>query len=147
MLLAFSRLGILARGGVRPPKVQIHGLGRRSKSSSKSKDSVSPEKQRPDIQGSYFYHGHHSDARPKADPIDIPTLSWYQRLGPLTRFFGWYDRRQTRNPYVTQLISSLLVYFIGDQLAQGAGGEAYDGKRTLRHLAIGATISLPGYKW
>jgi len=146
MLLASSRLGVLARGGlgVKSQKIQIHGLGRRSKSSSKAKDSVAPQTQR---SSTYSHHDKHSNAQPKADSIDIATLFWYRRLGPVTRFFDWYDRRQTRNPYVTQLLSSLLVYFVGDRLAQGAGGEAYDGKRTLRHLTIGAIISLPGYKW
>jgi hypothetical protein len=144
MLLAFSRVGVLARVGLKPQKVQIRGLGRLSKSSSKTKDSVPPLTQQ---SPTYSHHDKHSDAPPTAAPIDIPTLFWYQRLGPATRFFTWYDRRQTRNPYVTQLISSLLVYFVGDQLAQGAGGEAYDGKRTLRHLTIGAVSSLPGYRW
>lgn len=144
MLPALSRLGVLARAGLKPQKIHIHGLGRRSKSSSQAKDPVSPPTQR---SPTYSRHDKNTDARPKAAPIDIPTLLWYQRLGLMTKFFGWYDRRQTRNPYVTQLLSSLLVYFIGDQLAQGAGGEAYDGKRTLRHLTIGAIISLPGYKW
>jgi hypothetical protein len=144
MLPAFSRVGVLARAGLKPQRVHIHGLGRRSKSSPQAKDSISPQ---PQQSPTYSLHNKHPSAQPKAAPIDIPTLLWYQRLGPVTRFFGWYDRRQKRNPYVTQLLSSLLVYFIGDQLAQGAGREAYDGKRTMRHLTIGAIISLPGYKW
>lgn len=48
---------------------------------------------------------------------------------------------------MTQLFSSLIIWFIGDQLAQGVGGEPYDGKRTLRHLTTGAIVSLPVYKW
>jgi len=80
-------------------------------------------------------------------PIDIPTLLWYQRLGPVTNFFSWFHRTQEKRPYTVQIATSLTVYLFGDLLAQDIGGEDYDPKRTLRMLTIGAIASVPGYKW
>lgn len=83
----------------------------------------------------------------EATPIDIPTLLWYQRLGPVTNFFSWFHRTQEKRPYTVQIATSLTVYLFGDLLAQDIGGEDYDPKRTLRMLTIGAIASVPGYKW
>jgi hypothetical protein len=80
-------------------------------------------------------------------PIDIPTLLWYQRLGPITNFFSWFHRTQEKRPYTVQIATTLTVYLFGDLLAQDIGGEDYDSKRTLRMLTIGAIASVPGYKW
>lgn len=94
-----------------------------------------------------------SSARPtnlenaEATPIDIPTLLWYQRLGPVTSFFRWFHRTQQKRPYTVQISTSLTVYLFGDLLAQDIGGEQYDPKRTLRMLTIGTVASVPGYKW
>lgn len=130
--------------------LRISGLGRRN-AASVTKDSKTPtevQAQKADstrLDNSQL--GVRSDAKSKVDSVDAPSLSWHQQLGPVTNFFAWYDRTQTRSPYLTQFFSSLLVYFIGDQLAQGVGGEAYDGKRTLRHILIGAISSVPAYRW
>jgi hypothetical protein len=123
------------------------GLGRRSASSYNSKESGPAQTQRTHSRRPNPRNGNRSDSQVNADVFHVPSLLWYQRLGPATRFFGWYDRTQTKNPYMTQLFSSLLIYLFGDQLAQGVGGEPYDGKRTLRHITIGAIMSLPGYRW
>jgi hypothetical protein len=128
-------------------KAPRSSLGRRSASPPNSKESGLAQTQRKDSGRPDPQNGNRSDAQVKADTIHAPSLLWYQRLGPATRFFGWYDRTQTKNPYMTQLFSSLLIYLFGDQLAQGVGGEPYDGKRTLRHITIGAIMSLPGYRW
>lgn len=80
-------------------------------------------------------------------PVDIPGVLWYQRLGPVTNFFRWFHRTQSKRPYTVQVSTSLTVYLIGDLLAQDIGGERYDPKRTLRMLTIGAIASIPGYKW
>lgn len=82
------------------------------------------------------------------EPIDIPSnVSWYRRLGPVTRFFGWFHGTQQRRPLTVQLCTSTTIYLCGDLLAQDIGGEPYDGNRTLRMLTIGAVASIPGYKW
>ena len=144
----FGRAGSL-RAVLKPQKVRISSLGRRGESSSKTENTITSHNRRADTErGTHLRNGaqSHSEQR-EADPIEMPSFLWHQRLGALSGFFGWYDRTQSQSPYWTQLFSSLLVFFIGDQLAQGVGGEPYDGKRTLRHLAIGASISLPGYKW
>jgi len=84
----------------------------------------------------------------KDEPIDIPSpQSWYQRLGPVTHFFGWFHRTQGKRPLTVQLCTSTFIYLCGDLLAQDIGGEQYDGQRTLRMITIGAVASIPGYKW
>ena len=85
--------------------------------------------------------------KPKDEPIDIPTSLWYQRLGPVTDFFSWFHRTQSKRPLTVQVCTSLTVYLCGDLLAQEIGGEKYDSRRTLRMLTIGAVASIPGYKW
>lgn len=55
---------------------------------------------------------------------------------------------------MTQLSSTLTIYFLGDlsaQLVSGTGNEdddsAYQPARGLRALVIGGIISIPNYKW
>lgn len=80
--------------------------------------------------------------------IDVPSPLWYYRhLGPVKNFVTWFSRMQRRRPLTVGLMTSLTTYFCGDILAQEIGREEYDGKRTLRMLAIGALASVPGYKW
>ncbi len=86
------------------------------------------------------------------DPVPVPntvaTLPLWQRLGPLTRLAEAYARAQRRRPYVTQLCSSLAIYFCADLSAQRMGGKGYyDPSRTARSLLIGAISSIPSYKW
>jgi hypothetical protein len=87
------------------------------------------------------------EVAPKVTPIDIPTVFWYHRLGPVTNFFGWFHRTQTKRPYTVQLGTSVAIYLFGDLAAQEVGGEQYDGYRTLRMMTIGALGSIPGYRW
>jgi hypothetical protein len=77
---------------------------------------------------------------------------------------------QQRRPYRTQLISSLVIYFIGDLVAQSIApadskephdmaddaaekgwvqewGDNRDWARTGRALIIGGLSSIPSYKW
>jgi hypothetical protein len=77
---------------------------------------------------------------------------------------------QQRRPYRTQLISSLVIYFIGDLVAQSIApdesnqvlevvddaaekgwvqewSDNRDWARTGRALAIGGLSSIPSYKW
>ena len=47
-------------------------------------------------------------------PNNVPTLPFWQRLGPLTRAAQAYGRAQRKRPYTTQLCSSLVIYFCSD---------------------------------
>jgi protein Mpv17 len=50
-------------------------------------------------------------------PQSIPGPSWLW-LDPIIEPFRAYGRVQQRRPYRTQLISSLVIYFVGDMVAQ-----------------------------
>lgn len=76
-----------------------------------------------------------------------PVPALWERLGPLTRFFRWYGKRNAQRPYLTQFLSSLVIFCAGDLAAQYFGGEEYDYKRTLRILAISAGSSIIIFKW
>lgn len=80
-----------------------------------------------------------------AAPVPAPSL--WERLGPLTRFFRWYGKSNAQRPYLTQFLSSLVIFCTGDLVAQYLGGEEYDYKRTLRILAISAGSSIIIFKW
>jgi hypothetical protein len=88
-------------------------------------------------------------------------------LEPVIEPFRAYGRVQQRRPYITQLVSSLVIYFVGDLVAQsitapeeeeveeekGERGwvqqwsEDRDWARTGRALMIGGISSIPSYKW
>ncbi|KUI56527.1 Protein SYM1 [Cytospora mali] len=72
--------------------------------------------------------------------------AFWERLGPLTQFFRWYGKSNTQRPYLTQFLSSLVIFCTGDLAAQYFGGEEYDYKRTLRVLAISAGSSIIIFK-
>jgi protein Mpv17 len=103
-------------------------------------------------------------------PQSIPGPSWLW-LDPIIEPFRAYGRVQQRRPYRTQLISSLVIYFVGDLVAQNIAqpatppeeqepteeaeekgwvqqwSEERDWARTGRALAIGGISSIPSYKW
>jgi hypothetical protein len=85
------------------------------------------------------------------DPIPVAAtvapLSFWQKLGPLTRAAEAYARAQRKRPYVTQVSAAMFIYLCGDISAQRMSGKEYDYKRTLRSLVIGATAAIPNYKW
>ncbi|KAF2018288.1 hypothetical protein BU24DRAFT_322817, partial [Aaosphaeria arxii CBS 175.79] len=103
--------------------------------------------------------------------IPGPTWLW---LEPIYEPFRAYGRAQRRRPYMTQFLSSLTVYFVGDLVAQSIGkapaeeeevsdssaaeedeskgwvvdwAEDRDWARTVRALLIGGFSAVPGYKW
>ncbi len=95
----------------------------------------------------------------------IPGPSWLW-LEPVIEPFRAYGRVQQRKPYLTQLVSSLVIYFVGDLVAQGIAekevvleeegeergwvqswSEDRDWARTGRALVIGGISSIPSYKW
>lgn len=99
----------------------------------------------------------------------IPGPNWLW-LEPIYEPFRAYGRVQRRRPYMTQFVSSLVIYLVGDFVAQSIGPtpapeeaveEADDGEkgwvqawaterdweRTGRALLIGGAAAVPGYKW
>ncbi|CAN9089232.1 unnamed protein product [Alternaria alternata] len=111
----------------------------------------------------------HAGGRPTETARSIPGPSWLW-LDPIIEPFRAYGRVQQRRPYRTQLISSLVIYFIGDLVAQSIApdesnqvlevvddaaekgwvqewSDNRDWARTGRALAIGGLSSIPSYKW
>lgn len=99
----------------------------------------------------------------------IPGPSWLW-LEPIYEPFRAYGRVQQRRPYMTQFISSLVIYFVGDVVAQSIGpsevavdvveeeeteergwvqawAQERDWARTGRALLIGGLAAVPGYNW
>lgn len=88
-------------------------------------------------------------------------------MEPVIEPFRAYGRVQQRRPYITQLVSSLIIYFVGDLVAQSITApeekeveedkeergwvqqwsEDRDWARTGRALMIGGISSIPSYKW
>ncbi|KAI2628344.1 hypothetical protein GGS21DRAFT_238914 [Xylaria nigripes] len=103
----------------------------------------------------------------KSVPIPVPNvvapLSFWQRLGPITRAGQAYARAQRARPWVVQVASVLVIYGCADFGAQlmssgsqnkaceGEGAEEserkHDWARTARSLAIGGGAAIPGYLW
>jgi protein Mpv17 len=72
-------------------------------------------------------------------------MGWIE---PLKEPFRAYGRMQHRSPYITQLSTTLVIYFLGDLSAQMVSSdEPYDPSRGLRALIIGGFSSIPSYKW
>ncbi|KAJ4990714.1 Mpv17/PMP22 family protein [Stagonosporopsis vannaccii] len=114
----------------------------------------------------------HNASKPQnpsaAPPTTIPGPAWLW-LEPVIEPFRAYGRVQQRKPYLTQLVSSLVIYFVGDLVAQGIAepehkesdegedkdergwvqewSEDRDWARTGRALVIGGISSIPSYKW
>lgn len=98
----------------------------------------------------------------------IPGPNWLW-LEPIYEPFRAYGRVQRRRPYLTQFVSSLVIYLVGDFVAQSLGpsveaesvegeeevekgwvqawAEERDWARTGRALLIGGAAAVPGYKW
>lgn len=77
----------------------------------------------------------------------LAPLPVWQRLGVLSKGIQAYGRSQTKRPYATQFVASLVIYLLGDLSAQNIGGDEYDPYRTLRALVISACSSIQTYKW
>ena len=110
--------------------------------------------------------------------IQLPGQHWlWTPLQPLSYPINAYTRATKRRPYLTQFISSLVIYFLGDlssqhiqqlvpappidasaatQIPTTSGStqastlttqSTYDLHRSVRALIIGGTISIPSYLW
>ena len=73
------------------------------------------------------------------------SLSRYSR--PFSLFFKWYAGQQRVRPFLTQLWTFPIIYFVGDLTAQMIGNDDYDFHRTLRAMITGAAVSYPSYRW
>ena len=112
---------------------------------------LSPSKRR--LTSSNNNNGKVKEAPDNSDKI-IPTPNgeasislFWRRLGPVKEAFQSYGRIQKRRPYATQVTTATVIYLFGDLSAQYIGGEAYDSKRTVRNVIIGAICSIPVYRW
>jgi protein Mpv17 len=92
--------------------------------------------------------GTSSKADSAAKTIPGPAYFWLDSLSAPLRA---YARAQYRRPYLTQLISTLVIYLLGDLSAQSLTpadpNEPYSPARTLRALIIGGLAAIPGYRW
>jgi hypothetical protein len=90
-------------------------------------------------------------AKAEETPIPVPgtvvPLSFWQKLGPLTRAGEAYGRAQRRRPWVTQTATAVVIYLCADISAQRMSGKEYDPKRTARSMFIGALAAIPNYTW
>ncbi|KAG8629038.1 hypothetical protein KVT40_002903 [Elsinoe batatas] len=97
---------------------------------------------------------------PPGRTIPGPSWAWIE---PLAVPFRAYGRMQNRSPYMTQLSSSLVIYFLGDLSAQLVAYHPptpseslgidprqdymYAPERGLRAMLIGGLSSIPSYHW
>ncbi|KUI68521.1 Protein SYM1 [Cytospora mali] len=96
-----------------------------------------------------------SKPEPDAPTKEIPTpnmvptvdVPFWLRLGPLTRSVQAYGRAQRKRPWITQLCTSLTIYFFADLSAQRINGKEYDPERTCRSIIIGGISSIPSFEW
>lgn len=83
-------------------------------------------------------------------PKTIPGPSWLY-LEQLQTPFRHYTRFHQRRPNLTQLLSGIIIYFLGDASAQriqsSSPDDGYDPVRAARTTLIGALASVPAYKW
>jgi hypothetical protein len=80
------------------------------------------------------------------------TGSYWAWFEPIKVPFRTYGTMQKRSPLMTQLDTSLVIYFLGDLCAQSVQSsffseEKYEPIRSVRALIIGGLSSIPSYKW
>jgi protein Mpv17 len=89
-----------------------------------------------------------STAESASKTIPGPAYFWLDSLStPLQA----YARAHAKRPYLTQFLSTLIIYLLGDLSAQklvpASPDEPYSPMRTFRALIIGGLASIPGYRW
>jgi protein Mpv17 len=89
-----------------------------------------------------------SKAESASKTIPGPAYFWLDSLSVPLRAFA---RAQEKRPYLTQFLSTLIVYLAGDLSAQklvpADPDEPYSPFRTARALIIGGIAAIPGYRW
>jgi protein Mpv17 len=99
----------------------------------------------------------------RSSKVHLPDPAYKSIPGPIwiwTQPLNSYTRMHSRRPYTVQLISTLIIYLIGDLTAQSIAPSSpiasfdsepqppsYDPLRTLRALTIGGLAAIPGYHW
>ncbi|WPH00084.1 Hypothetical protein R9X50_00290700 [Acrodontium crateriforme] len=84
--------------------------------------------------------------------IPGPSWAWIDPRPIFRRPLNGYSAMQARSPYLTQLESALLIYYLGDLSAQimdtnvFVDGE-YEPVRALRAMLIGGLACIPSYRW
>ncbi|KAK5995436.1 Protein SYM1 [Cladobotryum mycophilum] len=73
--------------------------------------------------------------------------SFWKRLGPITKAGEAYGRSQRKRPYLTQVVSALIIYGAADVSAQSMDNKDYDSMRTGRSFLIGALAAIPSFRW
>lgn len=77
--------------------------------------------------------------------------SYTQRaLSPFAEVFRSYGRAQRRRPWLTQILTAVGVYTLGDYSAQtyfGSEDGSYDLVRTGRMTLVGAAFAVPWFEW
>lgn len=74
-------------------------------------------------------------------PNNVPTLNFWQRLGPFTRAAQAYARAQRKRPYVTQICTSLFIYLCSDSTFALRGVLLALGGQFQRSRSLGADKS------
>jgi hypothetical protein len=80
------------------------------------------------------------------------TGSYWAWFEPIKVPFRTYSAMQKRSPLMTQLDTTLIIYFLGDLSAQSVQSSffseaKYEPIRAVRAMIIGGLMSIPGYKW
>ncbi|KAF2147217.1 uncharacterized protein K452DRAFT_217059 [Aplosporella prunicola CBS 121167] len=81
--------------------------------------------------------------------LTIPGPSWLW-LEPVSRPFRAYSKAQARRPYMVQLMSTVIIWFLGDLSAQTISRSedgAYSTSRAMRSVTVGSISSIPSYRW
>ncbi|KAG0643875.1 hypothetical protein HOY80DRAFT_289859 [Tuber brumale] len=96
-------------------------------------------------------HNHTSLIPGPASINGLAAIPYYSQYGlsPIVRAFRSYGNAQRKRPYITQLLTSVAIYALGDLNAQllFGGDEKYDALRTGRMVMIGSVFSIPSYLW
>lgn len=82
-----------------------------------------------------------------ANAIPGPAYFWLDSLSAPLKAFSRYHKKR---PYLTQFLSTLVIYLLGDLSAQNlvpGDDEPYSPARTVRSLIIGGLAAIPGYRW
>src|ERR1700753_436717 len=131
---------------------QSYGTGlRRRKQHTEAGKNESLNQKTSDSTSSSATSGSHSirSAEESASKtIPGPAYFWLDSLSKPLQAFG---RAQAKRPYLTQFLSTLTIYLLGDLSAQNLvpenPDEPYSPMRTVRALIIGGLAAIPGYKW
>ncbi|KAI0123587.1 hypothetical protein BJ170DRAFT_639718 [Xylariales sp. AK1849] len=82
-----------------------------------------------------------------AAPVTAASTRSQRALAPFTRAAQGYNRAHKKRPYITQVVSSMVIFLGADIAAQTIDGKGRDPWRTLRTVFTGALFAPFAYKW